>query len=101
MKSLIDTSRANALYLGGVGILMLTSLLSSNLPQLLPATYFHILFQRELTGAFLVTGSCLGLLAFQRHSARTREPWKVPQSQVSICFALFFVFTLAGILLSR
>jgi hypothetical protein len=101
MKSVIDMSRANTLYLAGLGVLMLLSLLINNLPQIAPSTYYHIYFQKEMTAGLLAGGGLFGLLAVQRHTARAKEAWRVPQSQVSICFAMFFALTMAGILISR
>lgn len=101
MKSLIDMSRANTLYLTGLGVLMLVSLLINNLPMLAPSTYYEIAFQKHLTAGLLAGGGLFGLLAAARHTARGKEPWRVPQSQVSVCFFIFFALTLAGILISR
>ena len=101
MKSMIDMSKASSTYLVGLGLLALVSMAMNNFPQLAPSHYYVIFFQRQLTGLFFALGVLAGALAIHRHSARGRAPWQVPQSQVSILYAVFFVLTLAGIIVSR
>lgn len=101
MKSAIDMSKPNALYMAGIGLLMLVSLTLSNVPWLAPSNYFHVPQRALVSAACFALGGALGLVTFWRHSQRCRAPWKVPQVQVSVSYAAFFVVTLAAVALSR
>jgi hypothetical protein len=101
MKSLIDMSRPNALYAIGVGLLMVVSLVLSNIPQTNLSLYYVVPFKREIAAALFGVGTLFGLLAMLRHLRRVRMPWKVPQSQVFTSFAVFFLMTLTALIIAK
>ncbi len=101
VKSFIDMSRPHMLYAAGLGVIMLMSLAVSNIPALSFSSYLDFSWRRELCAALFLCGAALGMGAIQRHMARARKPWQVPQSQVSLPYAGFFVLTMLGIMMAR
>ncbi len=101
MKSVIDMSRPNTLYAVGVGLLMVVSLVLSNIPQTNLSLYVAVPFKREIAAGLFGSGTLFGIVAMLRHLKRVRMPWKVPQSQVFICFSVFFVMTLAALVIAK
>jgi hypothetical protein len=101
LPSFVDTSRPTLLYGVGLALLMLVSLLVSNIPSLAVSAHLYIPHRREICAALFALGALLGVVALQRHISRLKTPWKVPQSQVCIPYLLFFVLTLAAIALAR
>ncbi len=101
MKSFIDMGRPNLLYAVGVGLLIAVSLVLSNMPQSNLSQYFVVPFRREIAFAAFMGGVLFGLIAMVRQLSRIKAPWKVPQSQVFVSFALFFVLTLVGLVIAK
>lgn len=101
MKSAIDMSRPQMLYGSGLAFLMLLSLAVSNLPQLAFTSYYELAFRKEICAGLFGAGALFGALALNRNIARTKEPWRVPQSQVAIPYVLFFLTTLLAVAISR
>lgn len=101
VKSFIDMSRPQMLYGAGVGLIMLLSLLTSNMPALAFSAYVDLPFRKELCAALFVLGSLFAVLTVQRHMARAQKPWRVPQSQVAIAYLAFFVTTLVAVAIAR
>lgn len=101
MKSLIDMARPNTFYAAGVGVLMIVSLVLSNIPQTNLSLYFAVPFKREIAAGLFLGGTLFGVIAMLRHLKRVRTPWKVPQSQVFVSFLAFFLLTLAALILAK
>ena len=101
MKSFIDMGRPNTFYAAGVGLLMIVSLVLSNIPQSNLSLYLAVPFKREVAAGLFIVGTLFGLLAMIRHLKRTKTPWAVPQSQVFISFALFFVSTMTALVIAK
>lgn len=101
MKSFIDMSRPNTLYAVGVGLLMVLSLVLSNIPQTNLSLYIAIPFKREVAAGLFGVGTIFGLLAMSRHLKRVKTPWAVPQSQVFAAFAVFFLMTLSALIVAK
>lgn len=101
MKSLIDMSRPHMMYVCGFGVLMLLSLIGSNVPGAAFTRFFELGPRRELCATLFLAGSILGAWALLRHLKRVQEPWRVPQSQVSLPYAGFFILTFAAIVISH
>lgn len=101
VKSFIDMSRPNMLYAGGLGIIMLVSLLASNVPGVAVSNYLEVPFKKELCAALFFTGTLFGMLAMHKHMQRSKSPWRIPQSQISIPYLAFFATTLLAVLLAR
>lgn len=99
--SVVDMSRPTTLYAAGLGLLMLVSLLVTNVPALSLSAYVDIPYRREVCAALFVTGALFGVVALQRHVSRAAVPWKVPQSQIAIPYLAFFVSTLLAIVVAR
>jgi hypothetical protein len=100
-KSIIDMSRPNMLYAGGLGLIMLVSIIISYSPLLELSHYLEIPYRREICAGLFLAGAFVGTYAMTRHLTRAKMPWKVPQSQVAVPYCLFFITTLAGVVLSR
>ena len=88
-------------YAAGLGILMLVSLAVSNIPALSISLYFDFALRKQLCAALFLMGSTLGAAAIQRHMARAKAPWSIPQSQVTLPYLGFFILTLFAIGLAR
>jgi phosphoglycerol transferase MdoB-like AlkP superfamily enzyme len=101
MKSFIDMHRATLLYGAGVIVLMLLSLAMSNIPELQLSQHFEFAARRKVAAVLAGAGAMTGMFAMLRHLARGREPHRVPQSQVSIAYLGFFIFSLAAVLLAK
>ncbi len=101
VKSFIDMSRPHMLYASGLGIIMLMSLAVSNIPALSFSAYFDFAWRREACAALFLSGAGLGMWAIQRHMMRARKPWRVPQSQITLPYAGFFILTMLGIAMAR
>jgi hypothetical protein len=101
MKQFIDMARPNALYACGVGLLMIVSLVLSNIPQSNLSHYYEIAYHREIAAGLFIGGALFGLLAMLRHLKRAKAPWKVPQSQVFVSFSMFFMLTLAALVIAK
>ena len=101
MKGFIDMQRATFLYGAGVVALMLLSLLISNVPALQLSQYAQLALRRELAAAFAVAGALFGIATMLRHMDRTREPYRIPQSQVAARYLGFFFCNLVAVLLAK
>lgn len=101
IKTMIDMSKPHMFYAAGLGLIMLASLAVSNVPFLSFSNYFDWSYRREACAALFLTGSVVGVWAILRHLARAKTPWKIPQSQVAIPYALFFVLTFFAIAIAR
>lgn len=101
MKSLIDMSRPHMMYVCGFGVLMLLSLVGSNLPDAAFSHFFQLKSRREICAGLFLAGACLGAWALSRHMRRMQAPWRVPQSQVSLPYVGFFVLTFMAIAISH
>lgn len=100
-KSIVDMSRPNMLYAGGLGLIMVASLILSNVPTLSITNFLEIPFRREVCAGLFLMGSMFGAFALQRHIQRAKTPWKTPQSQVALPYCIFFVATLAAVIIAR
>jgi hypothetical protein len=100
-KSLIDMSKPHAIYACGIGLIMLLSLLTSNVKFLAFSNYANFANRRELCAGLFIGGALLGAFSLSRHIARTAEPWRVPQSQVSWTYSLFFIITITAVSIAR
>lgn len=101
VKSFVDMSRPQMLYGAGVGVIMLLSLLTSNMPALAFSAYVDLPYRRELCAALFMLGTAFAVLTVQRHMARAHKPWRVPQSQVALAYLAFFVTTLVAVVIAR
>jgi hypothetical protein len=101
VKSLIDMSRSNLLYSAGVGLIMLVSLVVSNVPSLAFSQYFDFEHRDRLCAALFLLGALFGALAIHRQMLRVKMPWRVPQSQVAIPYAVFFAISLLAVVIAR
>lgn len=101
VKSIIDMSKPHMLYAGGLGVIMLVSLATSNVPALALSQYLDFLHRREICAVLFLAGSLAGAFSIHRHLERAKQPWKVPQSQIALPYAVFFVATLIAVLIAR
>jgi hypothetical protein len=100
-KSFVDMSRPNMLYAIGLGFIMLVSLALSNVPVLALSHYLSVPHRREVCAALFVIGALFGAYAMNRQLQRAKTPWTVPQSQVALPYCMFFVATLAAVVIAR
>lgn len=97
----IDTSKPVTLYLSGLAALMVISVLLANLGGLGLSSWVDLSWARWVGTGFFAAAFAAGATTLRRHIARTRAPWKVPQSQVSIWFIATMVCGLIGIFASH
>lgn len=80
---------------------MLISLAVSNVPALAFSDYIELAYRREICAGLFAVGAVMGCAALSRHVARSKHPWRVPQSQVALPYTAFFVTTLAAIAIAH
>lgn len=97
----MNTQKSAAAYAIGIGLLMMLSIIASNVPQLSLSAYVQVPFRLEISVALFLVGAATGMLALLRSVARGKTPWKVPQAQVSLPYLVFFLATLLAIALSH
>lgn len=100
-KSLINTERSYAFYVGGLGVIMAISILLNNVPALNISNYFEVPFKKEIATAFFLIGSLFGAYAMNAHLARSRSPWAIPQSRVSITYLVFLILSSIALVISH
>lgn len=96
----IDMTLPTALYLSLVGVLVFLVFADSRISPAIAPLIGYIPYKRYTATGFSVLSVLIGLLGSSRHAARIAEPWRVPQSQVFLCFIMFFFFGLTAIALS-
>lgn len=101
MKSYLDFGKSFSFYLVALGLLMAFSMAQSNLEALRLSVYFDIPDRKIIAAGLLVAATVFGMFCVNAHNARVAEPWKVPQSKVSITFAIFWFLALAGLVVSK
>lgn len=97
----INMSKPNMAYASGVAIILILSLLISNIPQLAFSTYFEFIYRKQACISLFASGSLFGAITLTRYSARVKHPWKVPQSQVTVFYSLFFVSMVLALILAK
>ena len=97
----IDMTKSNWTYAAGVVVLMLLSMLVTNIPQFAVSHYIAIGHRAEIGLVAAFAGMVMGVLAMSRYSARIKKPWAIPQAQISIFYGVFFVLTLIAIFLIK
>lgn len=101
MKNAIDTTRTNIVYAVGVALVVLASLAVSNIEQARLSAYWDFAQRPYVAAALFITGALFGVAAMWRGLARQKQPWRVPQAQVNVLFIVFFVVTLAAVVLAK
>lgn len=101
IPSNINMSKPNMAYASGVAIILILSLLISNIPQLAFSNYFEFVFRKQACIGLFAAGSVFGAITLTRYTARVKNPWKVPQSQVTIFYTLFFVSMVLALILAK
>jgi hypothetical protein len=101
MKSLIDMARPNTFYAVCVGLLMVVSLVLSNIPQTNLSHYFLVPHKREIAAGLFLAGTVFGMFAMLRHLKRIKMPWAVPQSQVFYAFVVFFISMMTALVIAK
>lgn len=96
----IDMSRPVALYVTLAAILLLATLVIGRVPLPSMPAWLTLPHQRAIAGGLICLAVICGLGGVQRHLARVRAPWRVPQSQALILFLTFFVLGALGLVLS-
>lgn len=100
-KSAINMSKPVAFYVSTLGFIMLIFTVYGNMGQLHLSNFVEIPYRREISAALFILGSLLGAWSLRRHLARVKQPWRIPQSQVSWPFLACTVVLILAILLSR
>lgn len=93
--------RSYAFYVGGLGVIMLLSLLLNNVPLFSLSLYWKVPFKKEIAAACFLLGSIFGAYALYMHVERAKTPWAIPQSKVSIPYILFLVMAAAALIVSH
>jgi hypothetical protein len=100
-KSLINMERSYAFYAGGLGVVMVFSLLLSNVPELSFSQFFDFAHRRKVSAGLFMAGAVFGAWAVSRHMSRSKTPWAVPQSQITIPYLGFLICSLIALVLSH
>lgn len=100
-KPLVSMERSYALYAGGLGLILVVSLVLGNVPELAFSKLFDFPLRAKVSAGLFLAGAGLGAWAVHKHVSRTNNPWGVPQSQVTIPYLAFLVCSLAGLILSH
>lgn len=100
MPKIVDRSRPALLYLTLIGLLLLAVFIQARMNLTLSVTGGFIPYQQPIAAFTFGLSIACGLLGAYRHAARCAQPWKVPQSQVFLCFIGFFIFGAAALMLS-
>jgi hypothetical protein len=93
-------TRPAGLYLGLILTLVLAVFIEGRTGFVLLSRQEPLHWQKLWATLAILLAVFFGLLGAQRFEARVVEPWRVPQVQVLLCFALFFVCGALGVLLS-
>jgi hypothetical protein len=97
----INMFKPTALYLSFIGVLLFLVFIDTRIGSLVQILRLTIPYQRYVATGVLGLSIATGLLGAYRHSARSAEPWRVPQSQVLLCFILFFILGLLSVIISH
>jgi hypothetical protein len=97
LQKAIDMTRPAALYLSAIGFLLLAVFIEGRAGLTLLSRFGHLPFQKLIAAALILLSVLFGVLGAKRYEARALEPWRVPQIQVLVCFAAFFILGLAGL----
>lgn len=101
MHTKIDMTRPNSFYIFGLFLLLLLSLLITNVPSLTLGHYIHWQYRPYACVAFTALSALLAVATFFQYKARISKPWKVPQSLVQALFSTFFFSTLGALILIK
>lgn len=100
-KSLINMERSYAFYAGGLGLIMVLSLILNNVPELAFTQFFDFPYRTKVSGGLFLFGAALGAWAVYRHMLRAQTPWSIPQSQISIPYIGFLVSSVLALIFSH
>ena len=100
LQKAIDMTRPAAVYLGLIAFLVLAVFIEGRAGIVIVSRHGAFPYQKLLASLVIVGSVGAGLLGARRYAARAAQPWRVPQVQVLLCFALFFVLGFTGVLLS-
>lgn len=100
-KSFIDMSRPLTFYASSIVVLLIYSLLLTNLPFLQVSTYFDIPYRSEMSALCFSIGGLFGLISVAFQVKRSKAPWKFQQSQVQGFFLIAIVLFFLAISFSR
>jgi hypothetical protein len=100
-KSLINMERSYGFYAGGIGLILVLSLVVSNVPELAFSSFWDFPYRRKISACLFLAGATMGAWAVHKHMHRTKTPWSVAQSQVSLPYLAFIVCSLLALILSR
>lgn len=93
--------RSYAFYAGGLGLIMVLSLVLNNVPELAFSKFFDFPHRNRVSGGLFLLGSVLGAWAVHKHMLRAKTPWTVPQSQISLPYMGFLVSSLLALVTSH
>lgn len=94
----INMARPHAFYLGGLFMLLLLSLLITNIPELSISHYFDWPHRKHTCSALLAIASIFAVSTYYQYRARIAHPWRVPQSLVQALYCLFLFFSISALL---
>ena len=96
----IDMTRPAALYLGTAAALLLAVFIEGRMGNLALSQWVHIPYQRYIATGLFVASVAAGLIGAHRHAARAEAPWRVPASQIFLCFLAFALIGLSAVIFS-
>lgn len=91
----------NDLYGVIVGALVVLALATAHLPALQISHYLAIPFRAYVSGVLMLVAAIGTLITYKLQSKALTQPWKTPQSQVTVALSLTSICALLGILLQK
>lgn len=91
-----DMSRINLMLIAGVVFLAVLTWATRFSPYTLEVPH-----HKEVALGLYCVAAVFALLSLMLHAKRTASPWKTSAASVSLSYILFFLFSMAGILVHR
>ena len=100
-KSLINMEKSYAFYAGGLGLVMVLSLVLNNVPELGLSRFYALPHKREISAVLFMLGALLGTWAVYRHMQRAKFPWAITQSQISWPYLGFVLTSILALVITH
>lgn len=96
-QNTVNMERSYAFYAGGLGLVMVLSLVLNNVPEIALSRFVEIPHKKQIGAALFMAGSSMGGWAVHLHMLRSKKPWAIPQSQISWPYIGFLICSLAAL----
>jgi len=82
-------------------VLVGMALATAHVPALQVSHYVALPYQLHISGLLMIAAAIGTLLTYKLQSKALAQPWKTPQSRVTVALSLTSICALLGILLQR